>query len=403
MTEQTPDTGNHWQGNIRFVLISTTFINTVVATAGYLIPALATATRETLGVDAAFFGFQVTLAFGSGGVSAMIGGGIVGRFGPCRVSQFALALIAIGCALYAIPQTSILTAGSIVIGLGYGLANPAASVLLTRFGHPSRLNFLFSFRQASTALGAVCAGMLGPAIAIVWGWQWAFHSLAILSLGVALSINGLRGSWDDGANLRTPLSTPWEGFRIVIRNKSLLWLCIAGIGFSSVQMGLFAFLVLFLVEDVGFTLAAGGMVLSLINFLGAGSRILWGWRADQAGNSLLVVAIMGVATAIIAALAAFATPDWPQWLVFGIFSAFGLAAFGWSGIVMANVAMRAEPDKIAETVGAGLGFLFSGAWIGPSIGSLILHVTGSYRYVFLFLTGAALVATVLAVKASRYK
>ncbi len=394
---------SYWPTNIIFVLIATTFVGTIVAISGYLVPALAIATKKTLGVDAAFIGYQVTLVFGFGGISSLVAGSIVGRYGPCRVLQIALLLSTVGCMLYPIPDTIILTLGSILIGFGYGMSYPAASVLLTRFGDPDRLNFLFSFRQASTALGAVCAGLLGPVIAVVWGWQWAFYALGILSLIVILAINRLRRRWDDQANPRHPISAPWEGLRIVVASKSLRELCIVGFCFGVVQVGVIAFLVLFLVEEVEFTMATGGMALSLINLLGAGSRILWGWQADHLKNSLLVVATMGIITAIIIAVFAFAIPEWPRWLVFCILSVFGFSTFGWSGIVMANIAKRAESDKIAETVGGALAFMFSGAWVGPSIGSLILQLTGNYRYVFTFLSVAALIGAAMAIRASRHE
>ncbi|MBV1868564.1 MAG: MFS transporter [Marinosulfonomonas sp.] len=389
-----------WHTAITFVLIATTFLGAVVATGGYMVPALAIATKQALGVDAAFIGYQVTLVFGFGGVSSLISGGYVGRFGPCRVLQAALVVGAAGCLLYTASNLVVLTFGSIVLGCSYGMTYPAASVLLSRFGKPERLNFLYSFRQASTALGAVVAGLIGPFIAILWGWQGAFYAVAALGLFLTIAINGLRPYWDDLADRSFPISAPWAGVRIIISNKSLFMLCFVGFGFSAVQVGVLAFLVLFLAEEVGFSLAEGGMALSLINILGASSRMFWGWRADLLKNSLVVVSTMGIVTAVVIAVFSFANPEWPSWMIFSVLSCFGMATFGWSGIVMANIASRADPDKIAETVGGALGFMFSGAWVGPSIGAVILQVSGNYRYVFTFLCVTALIAAAMAVRVS---
>jgi len=389
-----------WHTAITFVLISTTFLGTVVATCGYLVPALAIATKQALGVDAAFIGYQVTLVFGFGGVSSAVSGGFVGRYGPCRVLQAALFLGAAGCLLFSVPNLIVLTIGSVVLGCSYGMTYPAASVLLSRFGSPERINFLYSFRQASTALGAVAAGLVGPFVAIFWGWQGAFYVLAAVALILTVGINGLRPYWDDLADRKYPISAPWAGVRIILANRPLFMLCFVGFGFSAVQVGVLAFLVLFLAEEVNFTLAQGGLALSLINILGASSRMFWGWRADHLKNSLVVVSTMGVVTAFVIAIFSFASPDWPNWLIFAVLSLFGMATFGWSGIVMANIASRAEPTKIAETVGGALGFMFSGAWVGPSIGSVILQITGNYRHVFTFLCVTALIAAAMAVRVS---
>lgn len=392
-----------WHTAITFVLISTTFLGAVVATCGYLVPALAIATKQSLGVDAAFIGYQVTLVFGFGGVSSLISGGFVGRFGPCRVLQAALLVGAAGCLLYTTPNLIVLTFGSVVLGCSYGMTYPAASVLLSRFGSPERLNFLYSFRQASTALGAVSAGLVGPFFALFWGWQSAFYVLAALSLFFVVTINGLRPFWDDLADRKYPISAPWAGLRIIFANRALFMLCFVGFGFSAVQVGVLAFLVLFLAEDVGFSLAQGGMALSLINILGASSRMFWGWRADHLRNSLVVVSTMGIVTAIVIAVFSFADSHWPNWMIFSVLSLFGMATFGWSGIVMANIASRADPEKIAETVGGALGFMFSGAWVGPSVGSMILQISGNYRHVFAFLCVTALIAAAMAVRVSFQK
>ncbi|WP_456389671.1 MFS transporter [Profundibacter sp.] len=392
-----------WQISIIFVLVTTTTIGAVVGTCGYLVPALAIATKDYFQVDAAFIGYQVTLVFGFGGISSLITGGFVARFGPGRIMQMALLVSAAGCLLYSVPNKIVLTLGSIVIGYSYGMTYPSASVLLTRFGNPERLNFLFSFRQASTALGAVVAGLLGPLLAITWGWQGAFYLMAAVSVVAAIMVHRICPFWDDLTDPDASISPPWAGVRIILNNRPLLMICGIGFGFSAVQVGVLAFLVLFLSEEVGFSLTEGGIALSLINLLGAGSRMAWGWQADKLRNSMQVVAVMGLITAATIAGFSFANADWPQWATFATLSLFGVATFGWSGIVMANIAARADPEKMAETVGGALGFMFSGAWVGPSVGSLVLQLTGSYRYVFGFLFITALIAAFLAVRISLQK
>jgi len=220
--------------------------------------------------------------------------------------------------------------------------------------------------------------------------------LAGFSLLLAIAMNRLRPYWDDQADPRTPISAPWAGLRLIIRNRKLLTLCLTGFCLSVVQVGVLAFLVLFVVEDVGFTLTQGGFALSLINILAVGSRIFWGWQADRTPNSLAVVTAMGGVTTLAVLVFSAAGPEWSQWLVYGTMSVLGLATFGWSGIVIANVVKRADQGKIAETMGGTLGFFFSGALVGPSLGSLILQLTGSFSYVFMFLAVTAFVATIMA-------
>ena len=72
----------------------------------------------------ALIGYQVGLVYASAAITAVLGGGLVRRFGSVRTSQLSLALAAAGCALSAVGTFTLLVIGAIVIGLGYGATIP---------------------------------------------------------------------------------------------------------------------------------------------------------------------------------------------------------------------------------------------------------------------------------------
>ena len=78
----------------------------------------------------------------------------------------------------------------------------------------------------------------------------------------------------------------------------LRWLAIASFCLSFVQLCLSAFAVTMLVEEVGYSLVAAGVLLSFMHAAGVGGRILWGWIADRAGNSLGLLQFLALVTTV---------------------------------------------------------------------------------------------------------
>src|SRR6185312_9527845 len=99
-------------------------------------------------------------------VSASLAGGIVVRYGAVRASQMTLWLIAAGCALSALGSLYAIVPGAILMGLGYGIPNPAASQLLARIPSHRRINLLYSIKQTGVPIGGILSGVLAPPVAV---------------------------------------------------------------------------------------------------------------------------------------------------------------------------------------------------------------------------------------------
>ena len=59
---------------------------------------------------------------------------------------------------------------SVAIGIGYGLNNPAASEMLSRFTPKRRRNIVFSLKQSGVPLGGILAALALPLLAQGLGW-----------------------------------------------------------------------------------------------------------------------------------------------------------------------------------------------------------------------------------------
>ncbi len=104
-----------------------------VVTMGAVVPAtVAPELARSLDVPTALIGVQVSLAYSGAVAVSFVTGRLVRRWGAVRTSQAACALTAAGAVLIAASTLVTLAIGSLVIGIAYGLTNPAASHLLTR-------------------------------------------------------------------------------------------------------------------------------------------------------------------------------------------------------------------------------------------------------------------------------
>ena len=115
----------------------------------------------------------------------MFSGGALRRYGPARCTQIALAAAGIACLLMVTAGLAGAVLGSFLIGLGYGLTNPAASQVLARLTPPERRNRVFAIKQTGVPIGGALAGALLPGLALSCGWRGTVAGVgAVLLLAV---------------------------------------------------------------------------------------------------------------------------------------------------------------------------------------------------------------------------
>lgn len=125
-------------------------------------------------------GFQISLIYTSGALISALAGTLVNRFGGCAISQAAMVLGALGCTVIASGSLLLMAFGSVLIGISYGLTNPAASQILNRLTPSHRRGLVFSIKQTGVPLGGVLAGLALPGVAIFFGWQGLCIRLVVL-------------------------------------------------------------------------------------------------------------------------------------------------------------------------------------------------------------------------------
>jgi predicted MFS family arabinose efflux permease len=362
------------------------------------LPVVAPVVAKAIGVSTNYLGAYVALVYFAAMVATLLGGAAVKRWGAIRLSQAGLLSSATGLFLCAIPHPFAIALGALFIGAGYGPITPASSHLLIKTTPPEKLSFVFSIKQTGVPLGGMIAGALVPSLDIAIGWQLTFISSGVACLLCAWAVQPLRAGLDDD---RDPTVKPSlaasviQPLRLIFEHPGLRALSMTSFLFAVCQMSLMAYLVTFLFEDLGWSLVAAGVALTVAQAGGVTGRILWGYVADRWLGARRMLLLLAGLMALGALATTTLTQDTSQWLVMVILVTFGASAIGWNGVYLAEVARRAPPGMASLATGGTLAFTFLGVVIGPPIFGALSTGFGTYRAGFMSLMVVASVSGLL--------
>jgi predicted MFS family arabinose efflux permease len=381
MTESN-ETGGAKAG-LWLILLVTIAVQVLATFTTLSLAAIAPDVASGLGVSPELVGFQVSLIYLGAAVMSTVAGFQLRRWGPIRVSQASLIFCAVGAALAVFPSVPVIAVGSLIIGFGYGMTNPAASELLLRLMPPERRNLIFSIKQTGVPIGGVLAGLTAPSISQSFGWQWAPAVAAISCFLLVLLMQPLRAAWDADRDPTARFSErPFDAMTIVWQSPPLRWLSISGFFYAGVQLTLATFVVTLLVTDAGFGLVEAGAVLATVQAAGVAGRVGWGWIADRIGSGLIVLLIMGGACITGALLVMAVSEEWGPVAIYTLFALFGFNALGWTGVFQVEAARYAPQGKLGTVIGGITAPSYGGVIVAPAVFSLAFISIGSYTTTF---------------------
>jgi MFS family permease len=362
-------------------LVVTLTIQAMVSMALLVLPVMAPVVALALDVSTTYVGFYVAVVYAGAMLASLAAGTAVARFGAIRVSQAGLVLCATGLALCAIPSVPTVVLGALLIGLGYGPITPASSHLLALTTPAHRMSLVFSIKQTGVPLGGVLAGAAVPSLLLLAGWQGALLAAAAANLICAFTAQPLRQTLDADrtAGLSLKLGNLAQPIKLVLSQPALTLLAGCSFIFSSVQLSLTSYLVIYLHETLAYGLVAAGLLLSLSQLGGVAGRILWGWVSDRWLGARHMLALLAGLMAVSALATALLQPAMPTLLVAATLLVFGASAIGWNGVYLAEVARQAPPGMASIATGGTLAFTFFGVVLGPPVFGAISGFFGSYR------------------------
>src|SRR5680860_213968 len=344
---------------------------------------LAPIVANALDVGPEAVGFQISIIYTSGAIISAQAGTLVSRFGGCAINQAAMVIGALGCIVIASGSLLLMAFGSVLIGVSYGLTNPAASQILNRLTPSHRRGLVFSIKQTGVPLGGVLAGLALPGIAILVGWQGALYTVSCVGFLMAASLLPLRNNWDRNRDRGVRISASlFSGPVLVWRSAPLRALALMGFCFSAIQLSLMSFLVTLLVEDALWSIVAAGVAASVVQGFGALARIFWGALADKLDKGIQILVVIGLITIVSSLAVSTLSPDWPASLVMIVMTIFGAAAIGWNGVFIAEVVKAAPQGYEGAATGGALTYTFAGVVLGPALYASVHNFFPSYASTF---------------------
>ena len=370
-------------GGLLLVLGAVTGVQAIATLAVLAMATVAPSAAPALGVGPELVGYQISLTYVAAAIVSALAGTAVRRWGAGTVSQAALALAFAGTLGFASGSLVLAAGATLLIGIGYGLTNPAASHLLFRHTAPRQRNLIFSIKQTGVPIGGVIAGTMLPVLTEAFGWRVALASCALLALIVFLLVLPMRRPWDEGRIPGLPFrSSVLSGLSLVWNRRELRLLSLAGTFFAATQLSLMTFTVTFLVKDLGWTLVLAGAVAAVVQVTGAAARIGWGLIADRVGSGMKILILIGLLSSLAAGATATLGPATSPWTVIAALSFFGASVIGWNGVFLAEVARLSGFDDVGAATGGALLFTFAGVVIGPSLYASLYQVIGAYGATF---------------------
>jgi MFS family permease len=348
-------------------------------------PVLAPLAAADFGVEAHHIGTYISLAYVLAASVGLVSGGLIARFGAFRIAQSCLCLAGAGLLIGALAMPAAALVAAVVIGCGSGPTTPSSSQILARLTPPKWMNAVFSARQMGVPLGGALAGLMMPALAVMFGWRAAVAVGAALCLALALGLEPWRRQLDSGRDRDrrffslTQLSNP---LRIVFGTAELRRMMIVGFVYAGIQTTFSTFLITYLHDRLGMTLVQAGFVLTAALTTGAIGRIVWGTIADRFVAPRLMLGGLGLGMSVCSLATAGFAPDWPFALIVAVCMAFGATTIAWNGVFLAQIAHLAPPGGVADTTGGATFCLFAGVVALPGMFTLLLALTGSYALGF---------------------
>lgn len=243
------------------------------------------------------------------------------------------SLATISC-MWARSYGALLAARS-VVGMGEaGYGSVGAALISSHFPARMRGALLAGF-FAAASVGSVLGVLLGGWIASHWGWQAAFGVVGIPGLVVALLYLKVRDYHtvelkpELDAKRRSLGEATMHIVRLLLRSKTMLWVCVGGAAQLISVSALWSWLPSFLNRVHGVDPAQAGAKAAVVVLAGALGSVVWGAVVDRLGmrhprRKLAVLTLLCLVSMAVLAYA-FGTAHEPAvqlaWIVLGGFLA----------------------------------------------------------------------------------
>jgi sugar phosphate permease len=385
-----------WASYPWIVLVASTLVQTSASFGNQAISPLAPFLVDDLKLARADIGLLLTATYLGATFVLVVAGNLSDRFGVRALFLFGMVLAGVPLALASVaPSYGWLLVTLALFGLGNGFALPPTTRAIVEWFPSRHRGLAMGIKQTGVALAGMICGLVVPTLGVAYGWR---GTIAIL--GIATVVAGVV-AWiayrDRPAEAPATARAKRPGVAVVLGNRNLLLLSGVTLLFAGVQLSLAGFLVLFLRDRVGLSVAEAGAMLALAQAAGIVGRIGWGVVSDWLFGSRRKFEMMmiGVLASLSLLSLALTGPETPRIVLFVTLVVAGVSAIGWNGINMLFVTELAGRATSATAAGMNLTSSYLGIMIFPPIFGYLVDMSGSYTMAFIVGAVASLASLLL--------
>jgi hypothetical protein len=347
-------------------------------------PIIAPAIVDDLGIDPALLGVYVAISAAASLLFQLGCGSFILRHGALRVSQAALAFVAGGLAISAAGPLVFWAIAAVIGAGGSAMSTPASSHLLARYTEPKLMPLVFAIKQTAVPVALLIAGLMGPFLTGLWGWQGAMLATSAACFVFVAMMQPMRREFDADRQPGYPvrLGDFVTTIAFVLRGTALRNLGFACFAFNGLQTVFTSYFVITL-TSLGYGLEAAGAMYSLAMVVAIPGRIFWGWVAGGLVAPRLLMAWLAIGMAAGAAALGMIGADWPVWLTAVVAVALSATVMSWHGVVLSECVRLAPPGNPGAATGGVLSFGQLGGLILPLVYAGMLSATGNTGIGFL--------------------
>lgn len=345
--------------------------------------------RDSFGLTEVGVGAIASCIYIGAAASSVIGGQLTDAWGPAPVLVLVTVLLALGEGLAALaPSVWIFFGGVLIAGFGYGAVNSPTNALANPRS-ARRRGLAISIKQSGIPLGGAFAGLLVPPLAVAYGWRLSLALPIALCLVLAAIFARLRPT-----ALQVDLGEHAAGHAVRLRLPRAYTF---GFLMGGVQVTIFTFLALYLVDARGMSAQAAGSHLALLLAGGLVGRIAWGWLSDRQHNDRIrVLQTISLLAGVALLFLSFAGSS----ALLAVLVIIGVSSVGWNGVYIATVSEAASPQVMGLVTGRSMRLVNLGAVLVPPVFGLVVRM--SHGWVLAWSMCAALsLLSLLLLQASR--
>jgi sugar phosphate permease len=266
----------------------------------------------------------------------------------------------------------------------------------------------FPLRERATAIGinqtslnvaGIITASLLPTLALNFGWRIAIASMGVIPITAAILSYTFYREPQKAKEVEAPKRGPtnWSNIKDVVLDRNILLVALACMGLCVCEFSFTGYLVIYLTEAVGVSVALAGGYLALANLGGVFGKPLFGALSDRVfgGSRRKPLLIVGVSIFVLSIFMQMLGVSTPYPLLIGVIMLFGFTAIGWGGMNLVLASEFAGRENAGLAVGYAAMISLVGNLLGPPIFGWMADVTGSYSVGWWFLTASALVSVAL--------